>query len=161
MALSAGKNRDTKDGSRSADFTIDSGVEVFHGAYLDFDKSAGEVVLAGTNLADKIFCGIADVHSSYNTTDDVNSITGDGALKVRVDISGVIEREVAVAGLNLQTECGDPVYCSDDDTLTLTRGTNRNACGVVLDGFDPTAGTADVHFFPFIVGMIEPLADLT
>lgn len=156
-ALTGRSTKDYKVGMKTFPFTIDSGVEVFDGALLDFDKSAGEVVLAGVEPGiDNIFCGVAQV---TDQADD--SITGDGALKVVVDISGVIIREAAVAGLNTQTECGNPVFADNDNDLSLTQKTTQNAVGFVLDGVDPTAGTADVQLFPFVVGMTEPLGALT
>ena len=145
MAALTGKAAEIKWGEPgSQPFLVATGDVIYRGALVGFDVSTGTVFAwhADNNLR---IMGIA-IGVDANTT---HSVTGDGTKKVVVATGGLTLRNIAVAGVNVQTESGDEVFCSTDnfEDISVTDPTTSPPIGRVVN-VDITNGKGDVMLYP-------------
>jgi len=118
MALSEAKQRVQKEGLLSA-FPVKAGVNIFKGALVKIGADgflAPQAAEAGANHA-----GVA-----YEGMDNSNGADGDVVCRVERADSFVMDGTGFV-----QADVGKLVYASDDDTVSITQGTNEMAVGVI------------------------------
>ncbi len=116
MALSAFRLVDTKQkdpltGGIVIDYTVAASTTIYQGAFVTID-AGGDIIPCATGTATDCL-GIAQ-----ETVD--NSSGADGDLTCPVLVGAVIEHALTATVANID----DPVYASDDETLTLTAGTD-------------------------------------
>ena len=110
MALTANRNVDHYVDQELRQYPVEAAKHIYKGALCGFSASGHVQPLA----AGEKFAGLA-----YEESD--NSAGADGDKKCRVFTLG--DFALALAGA-AQTNIGDPVYASADDTLTFTKSTN-------------------------------------
>jgi len=153
MALSARSDWTYLATSDIMEVIVSDTVEVFDGALVSLDNSAGELILAGTDVADDVFIGVAIV--SDTSGDSVTGNTGN-TVTCKVDVGGRTIRSVAVTGVSAETHVGDAVWASDDQTLTLSAASSGNRVGVVTKWYSGT--TCDVALKNGIDNLMDPLS---
>jgi hypothetical protein len=105
----------------------------YEGAFVTDDGGGGEV----DNLAaSEGFLGVVEKGVITNaTTSDIN---------VRIRTQGII-KDLAVTGLDADTDYGVAVYASDNGTFTLTNTTTNVQIGKVIQ-YKGVSGYGDVFF---------------
>lgn len=107
---------------------------IYEGAAVTDDGGGGEV--DGLLAASEGFIGFVEEGVVTNsTTSDVN---------VRIRTQGII-KDLAVTGLDADTDYGVAVYASDNGTFTLTSTTTNVQIGKVLQ-YKGVSGYGDVFF---------------
>lgn len=132
-------------------FKILNAEVIYNGALVTLDLQDGYLRnLEDTSGTNDRFCGIA--------IPKTNSVTGDTSaspvVECPVSIGGCVLEKVAVTGASAVTNTGDPVFATDENTLTLSSTSNLKKVGVVLRWYSST--TCDVGLF----SMYEYLANL-
>lgn len=107
MALTADNPRTYELGDIN-EFTVDAGVTVYEGAFTFVKKADGLAVVAAVAISTHVFAGIAIEKATAGN-------------RVRLKHHGKVVASVTGAGIDA---VGKIVYASDDNTLTLTAGTN-------------------------------------
>jgi hypothetical protein len=110
MALSANTPRDYELGERN-EYGVSASTKIFEGAAVGINPATG---YARPIAAGDIFVGFAKGPAD-------NSAGAAGAITVRVIDEGKVVLVVSGAAI---TDLGKAVYASDDNTFTLTQGTN-------------------------------------
>jgi hypothetical protein len=110
MALSANKTRDYPIEDGPNELPVKGSTHVYEGAALGDDGSG---YMRGLTAGDP-FRGFALREAD-------NSDGSDGDINVRIRKSGYVQ--VAISGVGI-SDAGKDVYASDDDTFTLTQGSN-------------------------------------
>lgn len=107
---------------------------IYQGAAVTDDGSGGEC--DGLLAASEAFLGFVERGVITNaTTSDIN---------VRIRQKGVI-KDLAVTGLDADTDIGVAVYASDNNTFTLTSTTTNVQIGKV-QAYKGVSGFGDVYF---------------
>lgn len=152
MALAARNTWEYQPGNLTASFVILSGAVIYDGALVGIHEAKSGVTSSEgyldtwTDGTDQlVFCGVAKITDQNSSTGTGDKLTGDGTIECGVDISGVILKNVPVTGSSAVDDVGDPVYASDDNTLTLTATSGANEIGFVTRY--QSSGYADVHLF--------------
>jgi len=152
MALAARNTWEYQPGNLTASFVILSGAVIYDGALVGLHEAKSGVTSSEgyldtwTDGTDQlVFCGIARITDQNSSTGTGDKLTGDGTIECAVDISGVILKNVPVTGADNINDVGDPVFASDDNTLTLSPPTGANEVGFVTRY--QSSGYADVHLF--------------
>jgi len=90
-------------------FIVKSASVVYAGALVGLEKSSGHIVPLD-DAADRSFVGLS-----------LQNVTGDGTLTCSVNVLDFDAESCNVTGYTAVTANGTPVYCTADNTLTLTR----------------------------------------
>jgi len=129
MALATGKDRKSKDGNMLA-LTVKANSAIYKGAAVCV--GADGYLIPGADTAGLIFAGIA-----------YESLTGDGALKCRVERRGLFLFSIAAATI---ANIGDAVFLVDDDTVGVAATTDNDIyCGVIAAYESSTTVWVDIY----------------
>lgn len=118
MALSADRLYSVQGASEILHVKLTAGVPYYKGGIVQFDAATGLAKKPADVVAE---FGIGVLKRGYASSAAVQ----DGEVEV-----GKIWIPFAAAA---QTDVGDPVYASDDGTITKTALTNGGPCGVAID----------------------------
>ena len=151
MALAAKQIWEMQVGSKTASFLVKTSEVIYHGAMVGIDTNGLLNNWEDGSGAPLDFCGIAVVTDQprgglSENKGDADKVTGDGTIECKVDISGVILKNVAVTGLDNQNDVGDLCYADDESVLTLTAPSGGSEIGVITR-YSGTSGYGDVHLF--------------
>jgi hypothetical protein len=118
------------------------------GSYLAHNLSLGKAEFAD-DAASLIPLGVL---VTQRDGDNLN-LTGDSSGTYGVVArGGIVVEKVAVTGASAITDIGKFVYCTDGQTLSLTRPTTGCAYGIVTQWYSST--TCEVYLFDFIEGVL-------
>jgi hypothetical protein len=119
-------------------FIVKSSAVIYQGALVVLEEDIGtghgyvKPLLSSSGVNDW-FLGVAINSGLY-----AESVTGDGTLECTVDVGGVTLQYKSVAGVTAITNTGDPVFASDDNTLTLTDPTTMYPIGRIVRWYTST-----------------------
>ncbi len=147
MALSANETTYKPRDPQTAEFEVVNASEIYGNAYVaiggqNHGTAATRGRLAGANDADNlIYLGFATERATGNTS-------ATPVVDAGVDMGGRIIRDLAVSNLSGDnTDVGQKVYLTDDNTFDITEPNIAHPIGVVVR--DVSATNADVYFFSF------------
>ena len=155
MALAAKQIWEMQVGSKTVSHLVKTSEVIYHGALVGVDSNGVLMNWEDGGGAPLDFLGIAVVTDQprgglSENKGDADKVTGDGTIECKVDISGVILKNAAVAGLDNQNDVGDFCYATDENTLTLTAPGGSSEIGVVTR-YSGTSGYGDIHLFPYVL----------
>lgn len=128
-------------------YPVRNAMVIYYGALVGLDTvniGLGRLVNWNDNSGMLRFCGIAIPRGDR---DNPYSVTGNSGATVKCEVyegGGTLEN-VAVTGLTSLLGLGDPVYASDENTLTLTATPNVGAIGRVVRYIE--SGRGDVQLY--------------
>jgi hypothetical protein len=128
--------------SATASYIVVNGAQLYAGGYVGIVSGSGNV----SNISDT--AGMEPLGFSVDEVLGDTSVSGNEARAI-VKIGGGLLKDVTVVGVANQTDVGELVYVTDNNTFTLTPTSNIPAVGVV-DGW-VTGTTCHVRFFPYSV----------
>ena len=120
---------------------VKASTKIYEGVGVAIEKASGFATPLTGTAASEDFCGYAELQA-----DNSNGANGD--IRVKVRQRGLLKR-VSVTGVVAGTDHGVTVYMSDDNTFTLTAGTNTPVGR--YERFVAN-GIADVRFFAKSLG---------
>jgi hypothetical protein len=126
-------------------FIVKSGAVLYHGAMCVLEEDIGtghgyvKPLLSSSGVNDW-FLGVYHGSGLY-----AEYVTGDGTLEATIDVGGVTLQYKSVTGVTAVTNTGDPVFASDDNTLTLTDVSNMYPVGRIVRWY--TSTYCDVRFY--------------
>ena len=103
-------------------FTVVNANQIFKGSLVGLDTATGRV-RTWADVANLLVCG----HAQEGGTGDAG-----GTVAVAVSTGIRILQKVAVTGASALTDVGTAVHATDDNTYTLTPGSNAPAVGTVV-----------------------------
>lgn len=122
------------------DYIIKNSEAMVVGGFAGLNRSTGLVEFMD-DADDLISLGVVIGQSKGDNT----LLTGDGSTYGLVARSGIILSSVAVTGASAVTDNMKPVYCTDGQTLTLTKPTSGSPVGYVH--LWRTSTTCDVYLY--------------
>lgn len=118
-----------------ADLPVEANDECFEGAAVT--DSGGNGVIDGALVASEAFAGFVERYAK-------DTSGSDGTIRVKIRQQGIL-KNVAVTGLDANTDYGTAVYASDNGTFTLTSTTTNVQIGKV-QSWNGVANFGDVFF---------------
>lgn len=129
-------------------YPVKNGQTIYYGALVGLDTvgiSTGRLANWTDDSGMRRFCGIAIPRGTRDLPDYITGNSG-GTIVCEVYEGGPTLENVAVAGLtSLNTQLGDPVYASDENTFTMSATPNVGAVGRLARYI--TTGYGDVQLF--------------
>jgi hypothetical protein len=118
-----------------ADIPVEASDECFQGAAVT--DSGGTGLCDGALVASEAFLGFVERYAK-----DLSAV--DGTIRVKIRQQGII-KDLAVTGLDANTDFGVAVYASDNGTFTLTSSATFVQIGKVQH-YKGVSGFGDVFF---------------
>ncbi len=156
MALSARANYVEGPDGKTVSIPVEAGTVIYDGALVGIEiggstDGRAQIWADATTATTIMFLGIArvtdQIGTPYGSTDGTDSVTGTtaGDIEVRVDISGVALKGIAVLNTTALTHVGNLVYATDDNTFDVTAPGGSTPIGWVIRWIVST--TCDVQLF--------------
>jgi hypothetical protein len=130
MALTAAVRYEKRPASQ-IEMKVVSTETVYVGAMVNIQESTGRV-LNLSDTANEHPMGLVVELVPLDASDGNVTGTAGGAERVVVETASVILMDVSVAGVTAETDVGDHVYMTDENTFTLTPTANIPAVGELV-----------------------------
>ncbi len=115
-------------------YIVQDTVTIYTGDLVGIDSTTGHLQ-KWADEASIAFVGVAVGGNPRNGPDNDGAVTGDTSASIPPEMNvrlGAIVRQVAVTGASAQTDVGEEVYASDEDTFDQSATTNTQPVGRII-----------------------------